>query len=199
MLVELRQETSCYYSSPRHQNTIWGRFFYIYEGRGLLSANSEGLRLIRGSETLRIPFKNIKSVGLGQFSKYSKPGGLTYLDVKYATEEGDFDEIYLVPFHSMFDPTWTTSQIVLSWLETLRDQEALQGRIEPPTFDPSVDGSKNLKSIIFVLFGVAFLLAMLLLGFFAMGSVQLTEQRPGGVEPPPPRVINLPEPPARKN
>ena len=199
MLVELRQETSCYYSSPRHQNSIWGRFFYIYEGRGLLSANSEGLRLIRGSGSLRIPFKDIKSVGLGQFSKLTKPGGLTYLDVKYATEEGDFDEIYLVPFHSMFDPTWTTSQIVLSWLETLRDQEVLQGRIEPPTFDPSVDASKGLKLLVPVLFGVALVLATLLLGFFAVGSVQLTEPQRGRLEPQPPRVINVPEPPALKN
>ena len=160
MLVELRQETSCYYSSPRHQNTFWGRFFYIYEGRGLLNANSEGLRLIRDSGTLNIPFKNIKSVGLGRFSKLTKPAGLTYLDVKYATEDGEFAEIYLVPFKSMFDPTWTTSLIVQSWFETLHDQEDLQSRIEPPTFDQTVNSPHNMRTFKFVMLSIPILLAV---------------------------------------
>lgn len=158
MLVEIRQETTCYYSSPRHQGSIWGRFFYIHEGRGILQANSEGLKLIRDSGTLKLPFKNIKSVGLGLFSRFAKPAGLMYLDLKYTTEDGDFAEIHLVPFKSMFDPTWATSQMVQSWYETLRDQEELQGRIEPPTFDPPRNSPEKKRLFQILILGIPLLL-----------------------------------------
>ncbi len=137
MLVELRQESSCYYSSPQYQASFWGQFVYIYEGRGILHVNSQGLRLVQKFQTLNIPFKDIKSVGLRPFSRWSKPAGLTYLVIKYATEWDEASEIHLIPFTSPLSPTWTTSLIAKSWYETLRDQEELQGRIEPPQLDPA--------------------------------------------------------------
>ncbi len=84
---------------------------------------------------MEIPFHAIKSIGIGRFSSWAKPFGLTHLTVSYA-RDGEPRTINLVPCRSVLDPTWITSELVASWHETLGNVEALTNRVQPAQFEP---------------------------------------------------------------
>jgi hypothetical protein len=135
MSRENRWQRKCYFASAEYAESFWGKFVYIYQGKGGLRLTTDGLSLEAGPRSLEIPFDAIKSIGLGRFSSWAKPAGLEHLIVRYG-RDGEFETIYLVPHESAFDPTWTTSELVESWFRTLEGVEELSGRIEPPQFDP---------------------------------------------------------------
>jgi hypothetical protein len=143
MSPEIRSQGKCYYASEAYSESFWGKFGYLYEGKGRLRLSTDGLSLEIGLGELSIPFDSIKGIGLGRFSSWSKPFGLDYLIVRYHQQD-DLRTIHLIPFESAFDPTWTTSELVWSWYKTLGQIDELAGRIEPPQFEPPTQPTKVL-------------------------------------------------------
>lgn len=127
----IRSEPNCYFASGDYAESLWGKFGWIYEGRGSLELSTEEIALATRSGLLTIPFESIKLVSLTRFSSWSKPFDLSRLTILYQTD-CDLRTIHLVPFRSAFDPVWTTSEIVEDWYETLGEVEALSGRVAPP-------------------------------------------------------------------
>jgi hypothetical protein len=124
-----RFEPKCYYASDRYTESFWGKYVWLYEGQGSLRLTDEGLELQNGPCLLSIPFDQIKGVSLGRFSWAMKPAGLSRLTV-HSHKDGALKTIHLIPYHSTFDPTWTTSAIVEDWYRSLVLVEELTGRVE---------------------------------------------------------------------
>ena len=135
MSQEIRSQRKCLYASAEYAASFWGKYCYIYQGKGSLRLTNEGLSLRSPSQELAIPFESIKSIGLDRFSSWTKPLGLENLTIRFE-RNGGLETIHLVPFESALDPTWMTSELVESWFQTLGEVEQLTGRIEPPTFEP---------------------------------------------------------------
>jgi hypothetical protein len=163
MSQEIRSQRKCYYASAGYSASLWGKFGYLYEGKGRLRLTTDGLGLEVGGRDLTIPFGAIKGIGLGRFSSWSKPFGLEYLAVRYQ-RDGDLETIRLVPHEGPLDPSWSTSELVESWFRTLEQIEELSGRIEPPTFDPVTPPSMG-KLGIFAAGMAVFSIGAILLGF----------------------------------
>ena len=135
MSDELRYQPSCYYASTAYSESFWGKFIYIYQGKGSLRLTTNSLCLEGCPRAVAIPFQAIKSIRLGRFSSWAKPFGLSRLTVRY-TQEGEPRAIHLVPHVSAFDPTTVTSELVASWHETLGRVEELTDRVQSPQFEP---------------------------------------------------------------
>ncbi len=131
MSSDVRYQRKCYYAKPEYASSFWGKFGYIYQGKGSLRLTADSLCLDGCGDDFQAPFHTIKSVGLGQFSTWAKPLGLSRLIVTYL-RDGEAQTIYLVPYESIFDSTPATSKLVESWYDSLTRVEALSGRIEPP-------------------------------------------------------------------
>jgi len=127
----LRSQPRCYYLTQAHADSFWGKYFYLYEGRGNLILTAHSLLLMGTAPDFEIPLDSIKGVQIGTFSRVSKPFPLARLTVDYVQDE-EVHRVYLIPHESAFDPTWETSKLVASWLETLRGVEGLAGRVGPP-------------------------------------------------------------------
>ena len=127
-----RFEPKCFYASDRYTESFWGKNVWIYEGQGSLRLTNKGLELRTGLCSLSIPFDEIKGVSLGRFSRFLKPAGLAKITVHYH-EDGALKTIHLIPYHSAFDPTWTTSAIVEDWYHSLGQVAELSGRVELPS------------------------------------------------------------------
>ena len=80
-----RHEQKCFYASPEYSASFWGKNIWLYQGKGTLRLTAHSLRLDTGPGSLEIPFHQIKSIGLGRFSVWAKPGGLDYLTVARRT------------------------------------------------------------------------------------------------------------------
>ncbi len=151
---EIRDQPRCYYLTPEYARSFWGRYCWIYQGKGRLRLTSDGLRLECAPLRLEILLHAIKSVELGRFSSWAKPFGLNYLIVRYA-QDGEAETIHLIPYESAFAPTWKTSELVVSWLDTLRGIDELAGRVASPDIDPAPSAPSG--------FRVAFVAALLVL------------------------------------
>jgi hypothetical protein len=142
MADDIRFQRKCYYASARYSASFWGKYVWLYQGKGSLRLTKAALFLEGRSRELEIPLHAIKSIGLGRFSTLSKPFGLSYLIVRY-TQDGEPEVLHLVPYESALNPTWTTSKLVDSWHETLGRVETLANRVEPRPFDPGAGPSRR--------------------------------------------------------
>ena len=127
-----RFQPKCYFLTPEFARSFWGKFIWIYQGSGSLRLTAESLELVGRSRRLEIPLTAIKAVGLEEFSRWSKPFGLSRLVVQYRDGEED-RAICLVPFQSNLAPTWVTSRLVEDWLGTLGRVDLLADRVQPPS------------------------------------------------------------------
>jgi len=140
MTDDIRYQPKCFFASREYSSSFWGRFIYLYQGKGSLRLTRHSLCLEDCPQGVEIPFKDIKSIGLSRFSTWSKPLGLSRLVVNYFHDD-EPRTLHLVPFESIWDPTPKTSRLVSSWHETLGNVEELTNRVEPPQFDPSASES----------------------------------------------------------
>jgi hypothetical protein len=108
----------CYYTTPAHQRTLFGRFIYLYQGKGSLALNETELRFVHNGLPTSIAITQISDVQIGSFSRWSKPFGLNYLAVTYQ-EGGAPVTLYLVPTISALTATWHTNVLVQQWFDLL--------------------------------------------------------------------------------
>ena len=140
MSDELRFQRKCFYASSDYAESFWGKYIYIYQGKGSLRLTSNSLCLEDCPQTIEIPFEALNSVTMDRFSSWAKPLGLGRLTVNYV-QDGETRIIHLVPYESVFDSTAVTSSLVASWLETLRHVETLANRVQSPRFEPEPERS----------------------------------------------------------
>lgn len=147
MADDIRYQRKCYYASPEYSASFWGKFIYLYQGHGGLRLTTDSLCLEACTQAVEIPFHAIKSIGIGRFSTWAKPFGLSYLTVSYS-RDGEPRMIHLVPCRSVLDLTWVTSDLVASWHETLGNVEELTNRVQPAQFEPDTPRSVRIGVIV---------------------------------------------------
>lgn len=124
-------EDACYYLTPGYADTWWGRYIWIYEGKGRLSLTRESIRFDGRKLRLDIPFHAVAGIDTGEFSRVAKAFRLAYIRLQYF-QQGSESTILLVPAKSPFAPTWKTNRVIATWLEALGQLAELSGRVKPP-------------------------------------------------------------------
>src|SRR5262245_49226453 len=81
MADDVRYQRKCFYASPEYSASFWGKFIYIYQGRGSLRLTANSLCLEDCPQSIEIPFHAVKSIRLDHFSSWAKPFGLSRLTV----------------------------------------------------------------------------------------------------------------------
>jgi hypothetical protein len=110
----------CYISSPRHVRSFRGRYLYIYEGKGTIQLTAGELEFVDAAgPILRIPLGSIQELGLGEYSRAAKPGGLKYISVTYE-DGGSVRTRLFTPYVSSLALCWDTNRVVLDWFNALR-------------------------------------------------------------------------------
>ena len=146
MFDELRFQRKCFYASRGYAESFWGKYIYIYQGKGSLHLKSNSLSLEGCPQAIEIPFEAVSSVTMDRFSSWAKPLGLSRLTVNYI-RDGEPRTIHLVPFESVFDSTEVTSNLVTSWHETLRQVESLADRVHLSELEPVTQRSPLLNGL----------------------------------------------------
>ncbi|MDX1962622.1 MAG: hypothetical protein SFX18_05680 [Pirellulales bacterium] len=129
MSQDIRYQPKCYFASDDYAESFWGKYIYIYQGKGSLRLTDRSLCLEGCPEELEIPFQDIKWISSTNFSLWTKPFGLSRLTICYRSAS-ESKIVHLIPHNSPFDPTWVTSELVQSWLQTLSQVEQLSDRVE---------------------------------------------------------------------
>lgn len=166
MSEDLRYQRKCYYASSAYSESFWGKFIYIYQGKGHLHLTKTSLSLERSPENIEIPLSAIEDIRLDRFSSWAKPLGLSRLTVSY-TQGSELTTIHLVPHESPFDPTTITSKLVASLYETLRGVKSLANRMQSAPFEPEPSPSFGKGTVYAVCFVIPFAVAGLLIWFFS--------------------------------
>ena len=170
MSDELRFQRKCFYASSDYAESFWGKFIYIYQGKGSLRLMRNSLCLEDCPQTIEIPFETIKSVNMDRFSSWAKPLGLSRLTVTYMRDGGAPRTIHLVPYESVFDATSVTSSLVASWHETLGHVETRANRVQLPKFEPEPQQSPVMLNRLIVAGALILPLVILGLCWFAKNS-----------------------------
>ena len=114
----IREQESCYLSTPEHTRSFVGRFIYIYTGKGSLLLTTESLKYFSKKKTIDIPLGAIIDLRKGRYPRTAKPIHLDYIEVVFHIEGGQ-DTILLTPAKSWMAPVWKSNELVASWMETL--------------------------------------------------------------------------------
>jgi hypothetical protein len=124
-------EDKCYYLSPEYGDSWWGRYIWLYQGKGRLHLTRESIRLDARKLGLDVPFAAIIQIDTGLFSRVAKAFGLAFIRLRY-WKDGLESTILLVPARSPFAPTWKTNKNIAAWLAAMKQNEEIAGRIQLP-------------------------------------------------------------------
>ncbi|HEX3125782.1 MAG TPA: hypothetical protein VH394_00480 [Thermoanaerobaculia bacterium] len=124
-------EDTCYYLSPEYADTWWGRYIWLYQGKGRLYLTQASIRLDGKKLLLDVPFEAIIKIDTGEFSRVAKYFRLAFIRLHYR-KDGNESTILLVPAKSPFAPTWDTNKVIAAWLEAMRQIEVISSRIILP-------------------------------------------------------------------
>lgn len=114
------KQSACYLSTPEHVRSFFGRFVYIYTGKGQLILTAAALRFVEAiGPVVEIPLDSIVEISIGRYSRFAKPLGLDYLSIRHQAR-GQEQTTLLTPTRSWTTPTWQTNKIVADWLDALR-------------------------------------------------------------------------------
>ncbi len=121
----------CYYLTPEYADTFWGKYIWLYQGKGELSLSSNSLNFIGNTYSVGIPLKNITSIETKTFSRFAKPFGLAIIVIKYFDNEKE-NTIQFIPMKSPFKPTWETNKLIANWVEKFEQVTELSERVKRP-------------------------------------------------------------------
>lgn len=118
--IMLLDQRMCYFSSPEHQRTFKGKYFYIYQSKGFATLTNEFIhyRSKKINFDIRIPL--ITNIKIGRFKKVQKPIKLNYLKITYETPTGPITAI-IVPTNSALSFVWNTNKIIRMWYDIICD------------------------------------------------------------------------------
>ena len=109
----------CYVSSPKHVRSFWGRFIYIYEGKGTIQLTAQELIFSSPEESIRIPLSSIRDLHMGHYPRTAKPIRLDYISITY-DEAGSLQTRLFTPGWSGFVPVWKTNPLVAEWFNAIQ-------------------------------------------------------------------------------
>lgn len=152
----------CYYLTPEYAETFWGKYIWLYQGKGELSLSLSSLNFIGKTYSASIPLGNIKSIETKTFSRFAKPFGLAIIVVRYI-DDGAENTIQFIPMKSPFKPTWETNKIIKKWIEKFEQIAEISEHIKRPLQIPTPPSKIHLailKSVagLYFLFIISFLI-----------------------------------------
>ena len=110
-----------YISTPEHLSTVYGRFAYIYTGKGHLLLDTERLTFTRpNAPAVVIPLSAIRDLSIGPYPATAKPIRLDFISVTFE-ENGNRRQLFFTPNDGAFSPAWGTNRIVADWFKAIRD------------------------------------------------------------------------------
>ncbi len=109
----------CYYITPEHAASFYGRYIYLYSGKGVLNLDTQRLIFSSPKATYDITLSSIISLGTGVFSWSAKPTGLNYISIGYL-DGGITKQVRFTPAWSGLTPTWQTNSLTDEWLHQIR-------------------------------------------------------------------------------
>ena len=112
----------CYLSTPEHLRTFWGRFMYIYKGKGELRLDRQTLSF-HSWPAVTIPLASVRKLALGDYPLSAKPWPIHYMAVTF-TEGGVSRTLLFTPVRSWLMSPWEANKVVSDWLSAL--QEAIR-------------------------------------------------------------------------
>ncbi|MCB1208432.1 MAG: protein kinase [Verrucomicrobiales bacterium] len=123
-----------YISTPEHLSTFYGRFAYIYTGKGHLLLDTERLTFTRpNAPAIVIPLFAIRDLSIGPYPATAKPIRLNFISVTFE-ENGNRRQLLFTPNEGAFTPAWGTNRIVADWFKAIQDATRnATGSIPPST------------------------------------------------------------------
>lgn len=155
----IKIQPKCYFITPEHAASFWGRYIYLYSGHGKLQLSDKFLDFESKAFSLHIPLQSITKISVKMFSPWAKPFGLTYIVLQFS-EFGYERTISLVPAESAFAPSWKTSKLVEEWIAVLSQMDGLSSHLELPI--PEINPPTPLQTVLFFLFIFGTLILLLL-------------------------------------
>lgn len=159
-------QPKCYFITPEHAASFWGRYIFLYSGHGKLQLSDEFLDFESKTLSLHLPLQSITKIGVKLFSPWVKPFGLTYIVLQFS-ENGYERTISLIPAESTFAPSWKTSKLVEEWITVLSQVNGLSSRLELPI--PEVVPPTLLQIALYFLFIFGVLMLLFLVELAILG------------------------------
>lgn len=116
-------KTVSYFSDPKWNDSLVGRFFYIYKGVGILEL--VGNLLIYSSKKAKIEINKdqIIEINLGTYHRTAKPLPLNFIDIKYKDDDSQEKRIFFTPTLASIKPwftvVWKTNEHVKKCLDEI--------------------------------------------------------------------------------
>lgn len=130
-----RLKTSAsYVSTPSHLATLYGRFVYIYTGKGQLVLDDRHLTFSRLDEAPTvIPLSSILDLSIGQYPATAKPIGLNFISVTYQESGTATRQLLFTPNEGTMTTAWDTNRLVTDWFKAIQDATQHATGSIPPT------------------------------------------------------------------
>jgi hypothetical protein len=121
--TEVIKRSVCYVSTPEHIRSFYGRFIWIYTGKGELTLTESALEFLNESGLLlEIPLISITDIEVGHYSRWAKPFRLDYISVSYLKRGRERMILFTPPGPlAWMTSVWKTNKIVAEWVMTLQD------------------------------------------------------------------------------
>jgi hypothetical protein len=124
-------EDACYHLTPEYAETFWGKYIWIYQGKGRLSLTQRSIRFDGKKLKFDVPFAAIIQIETGEFSRIAKGFRLASIRLHYL-QDGKETTIFLVPAKSPFAQTWQTNKVIAAWMEAMGQIEEIADRVKQP-------------------------------------------------------------------
>ncbi|MBK9210760.1 MAG: hypothetical protein IPL71_21755 [Anaerolineales bacterium] len=131
MTEVIKIQPKCYFITPEHASSFWGKYVYLYSGQGRLQLTSERLVFESKNMSFDVPIQAIRNISVHVFSRWAKPFGLTYISLHFV-QKGKEKDRHLVPVETSFSPTWKTSKIVENCIAAFSQTGELSSLIKLP-------------------------------------------------------------------
>ncbi len=126
------RRSACYLCTPEHLRSVACNI-YIYTAKGHVALDAHTLTFVGDRESVTIPLRSIRELGIGHYPALAKPVRLDFLSIVWE-ENGALRTRLFTPNQSGFSPAWTTNSIVAEWAEAVRaGARSAQGRDIPFT------------------------------------------------------------------
>ncbi len=126
------RRSACYLCTPEHLRSVACNI-YIYTAKGHVALDAHTLTFVGDGESVTIPLRSIRELGIGHYPALAKPIRLDFLSIVWE-ENGALRTRLFTPNQSGFSPAWTTNSVVAEWAEAVRTgARSAQGRDIPFT------------------------------------------------------------------
>ncbi len=168
------RRSACYLCTPEHLRSAACNF-YIYTAKGHVALDAHTLTFVGDGESVTIPLRAIRELGIGHYPALAKPVRLDFLSIVWE-ENGALRTRLFTPHLSAFSAAWTTNSVVAEWAEAVRTgARGVQGRDIP--FTPSCALGTRVPSWSYLAF--AMFIPVLIAAAFLIAFIGGKSESPG--------------------